>query len=294
MVWKPAGPTSRRCLEEAQRRVGVWPLGHTGTLDPLACGLLLLLGGEARKFQELLTDHDKEYEARVVIGMGSHSEDSEGPLWCSIPRQAPPSLTAIETVLRTLEGDQDQVPPRLSAIRVAGRRSHDRARSGEEFELAPRRVRIYRIEVISWAAPVLRLRVACGSGTYIRSLARDVGDRLGTAAFLSGLRRTRLGSLVERDAVALSNLTPQRWVSLEDLLRRLPRVDVDLESARRLRHGQRVPVERGPESGRAVLWCHEKVVGLVEMRGRVVFPRRMLQSDANTPVDRAGTKSDAE
>lgn len=274
-VWKPAGMSSRAALEAAQKQLSIRPLGHTGTLDPLACGLLLLLGGEARKFQGVLTEHDKEYEARIVLGMGSSSEDGEGPLWSHVPRFGTLSAQQIDAVLPDFVGTLQQVPPRLSAIRVAGKRAYQRARRGEEVELAPRQVTVHSIETLDWSSPVLRLRIRCGSGTYIRSLARDLGRALGTSAFLASLRRTQLGGLREESSVPLARVSQESWMTIEEVLAGFPRIEVDSEAAGRLRLGQRLSSDDG-ELGKVAAWCDGLVVGLVEVTGGMVQPRRIL------------------
>ena len=276
MIWKPSGVTSRRAVEMAQRLLGERPLGHTGTLDPLASGILIVLGGEARKFQNIVTDHSKCYEARIVFGIESGSEDAEGPLWCPLPRGAMPSREAIDAALGGFVGEQEQVPPRLSAVRVDGERSHKRARRGEEVELPPRRVRIDAIEVLQWTAPLLTLRVACGAGTYIRSFARDLGEQLGVGAFLVGLRRTQVGSFREEEAVPLTLLTADSWRTTEELVRDIPRLDVDKDEAYALSLGQQLPA-RERIDGPTVVWCEERVVGIVEPREELWQPRRWLR-----------------
>ncbi|MEM7166109.1 MAG: tRNA pseudouridine(55) synthase TruB [Planctomycetota bacterium] len=278
VFWKPAGITSRRAVEEAERRLGVRPLGHTGTLDPLAAGILVVLGGEARKFQHLITDHDKCYEARVVLGIESGSEDAEGPLWCRTPRLSLHEPAAVEAAVAGFEGSYEQTPPQLSAVRVAGERAHKRARRGEDVAVPARSVRIDRIEIVDCAPPLLQLRVACGPGTYIRSLARDLGERLGTGAFLAGLRRTAVGTFQEADAKPLTALTSGDWLPLEEIVRDAPRVDVPRATAERLALGQRVPHAVLPDD-LAVVWCDGAVVGIAEPRGEVLQPRRWVQPD---------------
>lgn len=278
LVWKPAGPTSRRVLDEAERVLGCGPLGHTGTLDPLAEGLLLLLGGEARKFQALLTDHDKRYRAEIALGVISATDDAEGPLSCPWPRPRLPDRAEIERALDRFRGGYAQAPPRHSAIHVEGERAWRRTRRGEELELAPRPVRIGRIEVLEIAQPLVRLDIECGPGTYIRSLARDLGDALGTGAHLAALARTGLGGFVEADATPLERLARGAWLPLESILAPLPRLDVPPTLGERLALGQRVPLpgprDERPEAGLRVIWCEGVVAGLGEVKAGIIQPRR--------------------
>ena len=279
VLWKPVGFTSRAALVEVQRTLDLGRLGHAGTLDPLACGLLILLVGEGRKFQNLFTAHIKEYEARIVLGMGSGSEDGEGPLWSVVPRPVLPDAERIATVAAGFVGEYRHVPPRFSAVRIQGQRSHRRARRGEVVEPAPRTVTLHAVEMISWRAPVLRLRVRCDAGTYVRSLARDLGDALGVGAFLAGLRRTRIGEFGGTDAVSLKEVARGHWMSLEALLRHEPAVEVTPEDVRRLGHGQQVPA---PETaaGAVVVWCQGRVRGLAQVRDAQLHARRWLKSES--------------
>ncbi|MHC4935575.1 MAG: tRNA pseudouridine(55) synthase TruB [Planctomycetota bacterium] len=287
LVWKPVGPSSREALDRAERAIGAGALGHTGTLDPLAEGLLLLLGGEARKFQALLTDHDKSYRARVSFGVVSASDDAEGPLHTPVPRGELPDRAAIERALDRFRGGYAQVPPGHSAIHIGGERAWAKARRGETVELPPRDVQIRRIELLEVeegdeppGVEHCSLEVDCGPGTYIRSLARDLGDALGCGAHLSGLVRHRLGGLDEEGALPLGDVGPGTWHELEELLAGLPRLEVGAEQEARLALGQRVPhplpPEEHPGAEPRVIWCEGRVVGIGEMRGSVIQPRRWL------------------
>lgn len=283
VVWKPTGCTSRRALEETEVRLGVGPLGHTGTLDPLACGILVLLGGEARKLQAILTAHDKEYEARVALGLRSGSDDGEGPVWSVVPKPRLPSHGALIELAASFEGELEQVPPALSAIRVGGVRAHRLARGGQPVEVPSRKVRVDRLEVVDWRPPVLEIKVSCGPGTYVRSIARDLGERAGTGGFLVALRRTRVGAFTEADATAVSCVTSACWLTVEQLARGLPRIDVDDSTVRRLGQGQRVHqpgVSRSASAAReAIAWCGGRAVCLVELDGDLIRPRRGLRHE---------------
>ncbi len=283
VVWKPLGITSRRALEVAERRLGTRPLGHSGTLDPMASGILILLGGEARKFQDLLMREPKEYHARFLLGMGSDSDDAEGPIWCRTPRPALPGRERIEEALEGFRGGYRQAPPRLSAVRIGGVRAHLLARQGRPSSPSPRAVQIHCIEILRWEPPLLELRVSCGAGTYLRALARDLGEVLSTDGYLAGLRRTAAGLRREDDAVPLGDLSRDHWLSPEELLSRAQRLELDRRSEWRLSRGQRVPFSSEPlaprpstPKGRLVAWCEGRVVGLVEVRGDLLYPCRWL------------------
>ena len=294
LIWKPVGITSRDAVDQAERTLAGGPLGHTGTLDPLAEGLLLLLGGEARKFQALLTDHDKAYRASVTFGIQSISDDGEGPLFCPVPRLELPDRDRLENALDRFRGGYEQIPPGHSAIRIDGQRAWKRVRRGETVTMPARAVKISRCDLVSFDGTTATIDVACGSGTYIRSLARDLGDELGCGAYLSGLARTELGGLSADEATPLDALTPEHWGSLESLVTALPRIEVDDAARDRLALGQRVPIPALPDEPDAtstaaiprVLWCGDEVVGLGELRGKVVQPRRWIRREATPESER--------
>ena len=199
-VDKPAGWTSFDVVAVVRKAVGAKRVGHGGTLDPLATGLLPVLIGSATRFSDSLHRASKVYAALVLFGRETTTDDAEG----SVRREAAvPDLDrdALNDALDAFRGEILQTPPAFSAVKVAGRRAYRAARAGEEVRLEPRRVRIDRLEVASWRAPALHVLIVCGSGTYVRSLARDIGRACGSAAHLGALRRLAVGALTVDDAV---------------------------------------------------------------------------------------------
>lgn len=199
-VDKPSGWTSFDVVAVARRTIGAKRVGHGGTLDPLATGLLPLLIGTATKFADTLHQAPKVYAALVAFGHETATDDREG----APTRTADvPTLTreAIDRALGPFRGAIAQVPPAYAAVKVDGRRAYSRARGGETFTLAARPVTIERLDIASWETGALRLLVVCSTGTYIRSLARDIGVALGSAAHLGGLRRLAVGALTVDDAI---------------------------------------------------------------------------------------------
>lgn len=276
VVWKPIGLSSRRALEWAQSRLNVGDLGHTGTLDPRASGVLVLIGGEARKFQELLSRRDKVYVARIWLGIVSGSEDSEGPLWSQWPRPELPSAEELGAALESFGVGYDQVPPTFSAVRRDGQRLHELARRGEEVEAPPARsVELQSVRLLRWEPPVATVEIACSAGTYIRSFARDLGERLGVGAHLCGLRRTAIGSVVESTARPLQSLRPEHWLSLEEIVAPLPAIEVTRDEANRMKHGQFAP-RRSEALGERVAWCEGRVLGLARVEPQRILPKRWL------------------
>jgi tRNA pseudouridine55 synthase len=203
---KPAGISSARAVDAVKRLLPrKTRIGHAGTLDPFATGVLLLLIGQATKRCESLMGQEKEYLATVKLGAFTATDDLEAPPQ-PVEGAADPGIAAIDALLSWFVGTILQTPPAFSAMKVAGRRAYDLARRGEQVKLEPRPVRIDEIERVSYEWPLLRLRIACGRGTYIRSIARDLGVALGTGAHLTELRRTRIGEYALDRAVTLDTL----------------------------------------------------------------------------------------
>ncbi len=202
---KPLGWTSFDVVAVARRSLGAKRVGHGGTLDPLATGVLPLLVGSATKFADRLHTASKVYAALLTFGRETATDDREG----AATREAEPpavSREELDVILEAFRGPQAQVPPAYAAVKVDGRRAYARARSGETLELAARTVTVERLAIASWKPPDLRLLVVCSTGTYIRSLARDIGRATGSAAHLGGLRRLAVGALTIDDAQSVELL----------------------------------------------------------------------------------------
>jgi tRNA pseudouridine55 synthase len=203
---KPAGTSSARAVAAVKRLLPRGTkIGHAGTLDPFATGVLLLLVGKATKSCERLMDQPKQYEATVIFGATTATDDPESPE-VPTPEAKPVSFSQVSNALRKFEGDILQRPPAFSAMKVEGRRAYDLAREGRLVQLEPRPVRVYGIEALSFQWPLLRLSIECGRGTYVRSLARDLGQALRVGGYLAQLRRTRVGDFDVQNAVTLERL----------------------------------------------------------------------------------------
>ena len=247
VVDKPAGWTSHDVVARLRRIYGQRRVGHAGTLDPDATGVLLVGLGRATRLLRFLTETGKVYRGEVAFGVATDTLDAAGT---ETGRRAMAGIdrAALEAVLPKFLGTIAQVPPMVSAIKVEGRRLHERARAGEVVERAPRTVRIDRIEVEAFTAgeyPRAQLLVECGSGTYIRSLAADLGEALGGCAHLAWLRRLRVGPFPVEEARTLEEIaeTPAKVVlPLVESVPHLPRVEVDGETARGVAHGAVFPV----------------------------------------------------
>jgi tRNA pseudouridine55 synthase len=204
-VNKPAGWTSRDVVNRVHRLVRPAKAGHAGTLDPLATGVLVVCVGAATRLIEYVHQQPKQYEAAFLLGRSSDTEDIEGNV-IELDQPALPTREQIESALPRFLGEIEQRPPAFSAVKVRGQRAYKLARAGEQVELAPRKVRIDELEILGFQSPCLRLRVVCGSGTYIRSLGRDLAAALGTSAVMCGLCRTAVGQFDLGSAAQVEDL----------------------------------------------------------------------------------------
>ncbi len=253
-VDKPEGPTSHDVVAVARRALSTRRVGHTGTLDPFASGLLLLCVGRATRLAEYLSGMDKRYEATARLGLETDTLDRDGVPVTEESDLSAVSQGALVEALAGLTGAIEQVPPQYSAKKVEGEAMHRRARRGERVELAPVPVTVHELELLDAAPPEFRLGVRCSSGTYIRAIARDLGRALGVGGHLTSLRRTAVGPFGVDDAVPLDRLDDTDAVASAriapvDAVSHLRTVDVDEEEAGRLRHGQRLRL--APASGAA-------------------------------------------
>lgn len=259
-VDKPVGPTSHDIVAQARRALGERRIGHTGTLDPFASGLLLLCIGRATRIAEYLTDMSKSYRATMRFGATTDTDDATGSVvaessaWQSLDDARIRAAFAAET------GVRPQRPPAYSARKVSGERAYRLARRGEEVELPEVEVEIHAIDVIGIALPDATFHVRCSSGTYIRSIARDVADRLGTCGHLAALRRTAIGPHSVADALSLEQLGDPAAVAAALIapaaaLATFPRMSVDEDDARHLTHGR--PVQCALPDAETILVLHE-------------------------------------
>jgi tRNA pseudouridine55 synthase len=252
---KPSGPTSHDMVYAVRRGTGEKRVGHAGTLDPLASGLLVMCLGSATRLSEFLSGKDKRYIARIHLGQATDTYDSQGRVMSTTDRL--PERAEVEKALARFLGPQQQVPPAFSAIKQGGQKSYDLARRGDAVALAPRPVEFYALELREWGPPELTLEAHCSAGTYIRSLAHDLGQRLGCGAHLAGLRRTASGNLRLEEAVTLANLQAafargdwQRYLRpAEQAVPDWPAVQLTEAMAADIRQGRSVPFGSGTHEG---------------------------------------------
>ena len=249
-VDKPLGMTSHDVVARVRRTLGIKRVGHAGTLDPLATGVLLVCVGPATRFSEFLMATSKTYVADVIVGRVTTTDDGEGEVTAEADAS---QLTAgaIATALPAFTGDIEQIPPAYSAIKQGGRKLYELARKGETVEAAPRRVRIDALRLLDWTPPIARLEVRCGPGTYIRSLARDLGHALGPGGSLAALRRTVSGGFRAEDGLKEADLSSpailhERLIPLRQALAGWPEVQLDAAQLADIRMGRRLAADPPP------------------------------------------------
>ena len=286
---KPAGLTSTRALARAKRALGSMKGGHTGTLDPFATGLLPLVFGEATKFSRFLIDARKAYLATMRLGEETPTGDTEAEI--SARRPVNVDAARIDAVLASFMGHQDQVPPMHSAVRIDGRRLYDLAREGREVERPARRIEIGALERIGFDGRDLVVNVECSKGTYVRTLAQDVGTALGCGAHLVGLRRTAVGKFRLDEAVTFEALEAEgmdgaraRLLATEALVAGLPRLDANAEESTRFMHGRVVArTARGEGADVAVFSPEGRFLGVGREAPGGIAPLRLMAT-ARTQV----------
>ena len=279
-VDKPSGITSfdvvryiRRLLPKKTK------VGHTGTLDPLATGLLIVSVGKATRFGEYLLKQDKCYEVSGRFGFLSDTYDIDGNV-----KKVPVSSisdTEMKGVVVRFEGDVEQVPPPFSAIRVDGKRAYELARKGEKVKLSSRKVQIYQIDLLSFEFPDFSMKVCCSSGTYIRSLIHDIGLSFGTNAIVSALRRISIGNVDVKKAVELSSLSKENvenyLKSVSDILP-FKKLTLDFQMSEWFKHGRKVKLGLGDNKKYTVLNESGEFLGIGVVNGGVLKPEKVISS----------------
>lgn len=280
-VDKSEGPTSHDVVRAARHALGVRRVGHTGTLDPFASGLLLVCVGQATRLAEYLSVLDKTYDAVAQVGCATDTLDCRGVVVHENDAWIDLETSSIESALGKFHGEIEQVPPMYSAKKISGERAYRRARRGEHVELAPATVTIHEIKLTEVELPKVRFQVRCSSGTYVRALARDLGVTLGVGAHLKRLRRTAIGSFHVADALTADDLVDRTEVSAGlmgplEALPHLPTLDVDEETAARLVHGQTVQLIEPVLKGTIAVAHEGGLLAIGEFRDGTLHPRKVF------------------
>lgn len=298
---KPVGLSSNDALIRAKRLYRAKKAGHTGTLDPLASGLLPLCFGEATKFSQDLLDADKTYDATMRLGIRTASGDAEGDVIDTRPVVC--DEAAVRAALDAFRGDIVQVPPMYSALKRDGKPLYEYARAGQTVEREGRAVTIHALELLACALPDVTFRVTCSKGTYVRTLAEDIGEALGCGAHLIALRRIGVGALTLDQAVTLDALSDaddaarDGWLQPVDaLLSTFPRIDLGADATRRFLHGQRLRLDEvalalfdggaaGAATSRVRVYGDDgRLLGVARAADGVLAPERLVVSANASPA----------
>ena len=284
---KPLGLSSNQALQQAKRLFQAAKAGHTGSLDPLATGLLPICLGEATKFSHFLLDADKSYRALIRLGSTTTTGDAEGEIIATAEVDVTPA--ALQAALQRLTGDIEQIPPMYSALKHQGKALYEYARAGQNIERPARRVSIYEIQLNSYAQGLVDITVSCSKGTYIRTLAEDVGRLLGCGADLAGLGSLTSAHFSLDNALTLEQLDAmpmemrdQALLPADAALAKLPKVELDADSAHYLLQGQAVWKAGVVDDGPLRLYAGDVFLGMGERSadGKIA-PRRLMAAKAS-------------
>jgi tRNA pseudouridine55 synthase len=259
---KPSGISSNQALQKAKKILKVSKAGHFGTLDPLAEGLLIIGINSGTKLSKFLLNDEKEYEATIRLGISTDTDGSEGRVITSNNTEI-----SIETLLEILDqfrGEQTQIPPKYSAIKIQGRKLYDYARKGEEIDIQPRKVTIHFLEILEFEYPILQIKLKVSKGTYIRSIARDLGQKLGVGAHLTKLVRTGQGDFSLVNATTFENLNEQKILDLDKVFSKTSCIEISSSQLKDLEHGRRPPLTNS-NKGLVILKHANKIAGLARI-----------------------------
>lgn len=284
LIDKPQGITSHDVVDALRRRFQTRRVGHAGTLDPMATGVLVVAVGPATRFLQYLPLEPKEYVAEITFGVETDTFDAEGETVAE--REVPGDLLPrVMTAKSRFLGLIQQLPPMFSAVKVAGRPLYKAARLGVDVERTPRTVHVARFDLEPLAPSVLHARITCSGGTYVRALAHDLGIAVGCGAHLSKLRRSRVGKFGEDDSVPLDMVQPNDLIPLRGALAPMPLVALDEGQSSRVRDGQRVGLADPPEGEICgLLGTDGEVIGIGRLVGNLVSPECVIPAVAHGPT----------
>lgn len=278
---KPAGCSSRDVVNQVQALVRPEKTGHAGTLDPLATGVLVVAVGGATRFIEYVQQQPKTYVGEFLLGRQSDTEDTTGEV-VELADAPHPARDQIESVLPRFIGEIEQMPPAYSALRIAGQRAYKRARRGEEVVLAPRMIVIHKLDLLDYEYPRFQLRIECGSGTYVRSLGRDIARAVKTQAVMSSLVRTAIGPFTIENAIAGDSLVRHsvaaQLLPIRHAVAHLPRIHISEQEATELRHGRPIVLRPDVVNETATLEASGELVATVVTRSGKLWPSCVVAS----------------
>lgn len=275
---KPAGPTSHDVVDIVRRALGLRRVGHLGSLDPFAEGLLVLVTGRATRLATFAAGWDKAYEGVIRLGTTTDTDDGTGRVLATADGWRALTAGAVAAGLAAFRGEGEQRPPAYSAVKIAGERAHRRARRGEVVQPPPRTVEVRELELVRWEPPDAQFRATVSAGTYLRSLARDVGEALGCGGHLLALRRTRVGPFRLEEAVAPEAVTAALGRDPAALVSDLPRRELEVGERDAIAHGRPIPAGGETGEGGSVALFHGGALVAVAVRvGDVLKPRVVLE-----------------
>lgn len=275
---KPSGMTSHDAVNHVRKIFSGRKVGHAGTLDPAACGVLPVAVGRATKFIEYLADRDKSYRAEILFGLATDSGDLDGSIIARAGNFAMPRLDALDAALKTFVGEIEQTPPKFSAIKINGRKAYDLARRDVDFEMPRRLVKIFRLEVVALGEDTATLEIDCGKGTYIRSLARDVGERLNLPATLKSLVRLKVGDFDLSDALTFDDVKTfgaNCLLPIDACLKHLPAFDLPEHRVRAFMNGLPTTVY-APDATALRICAGGKFLGVGQIAGGELHSSKIL------------------
>ena len=284
VVDKPIGMTSHQVVQMIRQGTRIKRAGHTGTLDPRASGVLVVLIGPAVRLSQYVSAENKRYQATIKLGEKTDTYDGEGEITGTSDIEV--TYEQFEQALKGFVGEIKQVPPPYSAVKVKGKHAYDLARKGEDVDLEPRLINVYSLDILEWTPPEVVIDVHCSSGTYVRSLAYDMGELLGCGAYLTGLRRTKSGRFSLRDATALSKLIDafetnswyQYLIPAAEALSEWPSITLNNEEIELVKHGHRIPREEGQDGMVRAISEQAELVALMEYdtESKEFFPKKVF------------------
>jgi tRNA pseudouridine55 synthase len=284
VVDKPIGMTSHQVVQVIRQGTRIKRAGHTGTLDPRASGVLVVLIGPAVRLSQYVSAENKRYQATIKLGEKTDTYDGEGAITSTSDIEV--TFEQFEEALKGFVGEIKQVPPPYSAVKVKGKHAYDLARKGEDVELEPRLINVYSLDILEWTPPEVVIDVHCSSGTYVRSLAYDLGELLGCGAYLTGLRRTKSGRFSLRDATSLSKLTEtfetnawyQYLIPAAEALSEWPSITLNNEEIEMVKHGHRIARDEGQSGMVRAISEQSELVALMEYdtENKEYFPKKVF------------------
>jgi len=286
LIDKPAGPTSHDIVKGARTILQEEKIGHAGTLDPAAEGLLVLAVGKALKIIQFMGEHDKVYDFTVRFGRVTDTDDATGRV---LSEADATGLTReeVEKSLAPFRGEFEQRPPKFSAIKVGGRRMHEAARSGEELDAPARRVTVHELDLTEWNPPLASMTVHCSKGTYVRSLARDIGEALGVGGSVEGLSRTASGPFRREDGVPPGSAREEfekALLPMDSGLMHLAEIRIATREGHRFSQGQFL--ERRIAKGVVRVYVGPRFIGVGESDGKTLRPRKVLEPPISQSAER--------